>query len=279
MVLNQRSILIVLIFVLINCVNEPSTPIFEEQIIINAYLYVGQGVDSVYISRTLKINEQYTYDKAAVIGADVMLSVDNQSYQLYEYSNKPGAYFLPADSLIVTPGKEYFLKIESENKIIQASTKAPNPVKINRISTDTTEHLGPQFELFWDKVANAAGYIISTKAKSTKELVDLGAIGEHRLEMVDYDTLKAFPNVVNFPATDLDTLFQLPWFMFWYYGEYTVKLYAIDQNLLDLATSPSIYQPQSSEFEQPIYHINGGIGILAAVSVDSLIVYVNKPDQ
>jgi len=264
------------VLITLNCTTEPSEPIFKEQVIVNAYLYVDKGIDSVFVSKSLGIEEPYSYEKAAVNTADVFISVDNKTYQLFEYIEKPGAYYLPYDSLVVTAGKEYRLEIHVGEKIVRANTTAPAQVQIDSINTDTTDHLGTQFELFWHKTDWAAGYLVSAIAKSTSELVDLGAIGDARLGMFDDDTLKAFPQIMNFPVNELDTLFQMPWFMFWYYGESNVKLYAIDQNLFDLSTSPSMFQPQSSEFEQPTYHVDGGIGIFAAVSVDSVQVYVRR---
>jgi len=80
--------------------------------------------------------------------------------------------------------------------------------------------------------------------------------------------------VSNFVLGDQDSELEIPWFMFWYYGEYTLKLYAADQNLYDLSSSQVMYASQSSEYEQPNFNISGGIGIFSAISVDTIRIEV-----
>jgi hypothetical protein len=283
--LNTMICAIILLALNLNtCSKKPTSPELKEEIIINGYLYVGSGVDTVYINKSLNIESPYSNEASAVSSDSVFITVENKTFRLLEYEDKPGAYYLPSDSLIILPGKTYFFKALIGNKIVRASTLAPEQIHINSINTDTSYYPFPnptkstQFKISWNKSEYAAGYQIAVISKPPYNLVDFGMekLVEERLKTVDYDTLKAFPTVTDFPVNIFETSIDLMWIAFCYYGDYTIKVYAADQNLWDLSTSAVVYVNQSSEYEQPTYHIDGGYGIFAAVSVDSVHVFVKK---
>lgn len=268
------------------CTRTPTEPIFEQDIIVNAYLIVGHGIDSVFIGKSLPIQEAYSEAEAAISTVEISITVDGHAYDLTEYDDRSGAYFLPEDSLIVTPGKTYHLEVIADGRRVRASTTAPGQVRIQSLNTDTSYYPYPEpekatrFEITWNPVDLAAAYEVSIISKTPVELVDFGMdqLVEHRLEAFDYDTLKAFWPTTDFPVGKNETSIEIPWFVFGYYGAYTLKLYAIDDNLWDLAASGVVYAPQSSEYEQPVYNVEGGIGIFSAVSVDSVHIHVKKQE-
>lgn len=278
------SAILFIVLYLTSCSNELTSPELKEEIIINGYLYVGSGVDTVYISKSLNIDSPYSNEASAVSSDSVFIAVDNKTFRLLEYDDKPGAYYLPSDSLIIIPGKTYHLKVRLGKKIVRASTRAPEQIHINSINTDTSYYPYPdpeksiQFKISWNESEYAAGYQIAVIAKPPYNLVDFGMekFVEERLKAVDYDTIDGFPPVNDFPVSIFETSIELVWIAFCYYGDYSIKVYAVDQNLWDLSTSAVVYVKQSSEYEQPTCHIEGGYGIFAAVSVDSVHVHVKK---
>ena len=286
LILFGLSLLLCGIFYITNCTQEPTAPKFQEEIIINGYLIVGHGVDTLHISKSLHINEEFSYAVAAVSTDSVFISVDNHAYRLLEYPRKPGAYYLSKDSITVTPGKKYDLIVHVDGKTLRASTIAPEQIRIQTLYPDTSYYPYPdpgksaRFTLTWEKTDYTAAYEVSVIAKPPYDLINWGLdqLVQHRLEMYDCDTLRAFWPVHDFPVGINETSVDISWFAFSYYGDYTIKLYAMDDNLWDLAASSSVYMPQSSEFEQPVYHIDGGLGIFAAVSVDSVHVYVKRQE-
>ncbi|MCJ7813487.1 DUF4249 domain-containing protein [bacterium] len=269
---------------LIHCTQEIISPEFIEEIIVNGYLIVGQGVDSIYVQKTLPIDADYSYDAASVSTDSIFISVDKQRFQLSEYTDKRGAYFLPKDSLIVTSGKTYNLEVFVDNKTIRASTMAPGQVHIQSLNADTSyypypdQSQGTRIQISWNPAEFTEAYELSVIAHPPYNLVNFGMsrIVEDRLDAFDGDTLKAFPPINDFPISKDETSIEISWYMFCYYGDYTIKLYAIDKNLWDMAVSSVLYMYQSSEFEQPIYNVEGGLGIFSAVSVDSVYVHVKR---
>lgn len=280
------GLFIVAVLYITNCDQSIVLPEFIEEIVVNGYLIVGQGVDSVYVQKTLPIAESYSYDAASVSTDSIFISVDDRRYRLSEYGDKSGAYFLSSDSLIVTPGKTYHLEVTVDDKVVRASTTAPGPVEIQSLNVDTAIYPYPiqnqttRFQISWDPADFAEAYELSVIAHPPYDLVDFGMdrIVKDHLDTFDGDTLKAFPPVNDFPVGKYETSVEIPWFVFCYYGDYTIKLYAADENLWDLSVSAVIYMYQSSEFEQPVYNVEGGIGIFSAVSVDSVHVHVKKQE-
>jgi|GEM_PF-1286553 len=271
---------------LINCVSSPTEPGFQEDLIINGYLVVGHGVDSIFVSKSLPIAEPYDDTQAAVSGASVMISADGHSYRLLEYDDTPGAYYLHEDTLTITPGKQYDLEVRVEDKVLRSSTVAPEQVHIVSLNNDTAYYpypessMSPRFQITWNPTEHTAAYDISIIAKPPYELVDFGMekLVESILEEYDNDTLRAFRPVHDFPVNNNQTSAEISWYAFSYYGDYTIKLYAIDENLWDLVACNVVYTPQSSEFEQPVFNIEGGLGIFAAVSVDSVHAFVKRQE-
>lgn len=280
------TLLLCAVFLLTNCTTGLIEPEFKEEIIVNGYLIVGNGVDTIHVSKSLPIDEDYSYEAAAVSTDSVFISVDDRTFRLLEYDTKPGAYHLQKDSMTITPGKEYCLEVCVEGKTIHASTIAPEQIQIQGLNTDTSYYPYPdpdkstRFQLSWNETDFTAAYEFSVIATPPYDLVDFGMdqLVENRLEEFDNDTLLAFWPVHDFPVSKFETSVEIPWFAFSYYGDYKIKLYAIDDNLWDLAASSVIYMPQSSEFEQPVYNVDRGLGIFAAVSVDSVHVHVKRQE-
>ncbi len=280
-------VLFITVGLLFYCTSSPVTPSFNDSLIVNAYMTVGQAIDSVRVSRSLPLNQSYTQTAAAVSTDSIFITVDGHRFQMIEYDFHPGIYYLPADSHIVTPGSSYRLDVNADGQNLHASTQAPGQVEITHLNTDTTYYpipdpsLSENFYLEWTPTDWTAAYEISVIAQPPYELIDWGIdqMIEHRLEETGYDTLRAFEPVSDFPVSENESSVDISWFAFCYYGDYTIKVYAIDENLWDLVASSGVYGPQSSQFEQPVYNIDGGLGIFAAVSVDSIRVHVKKQDE
>jgi len=259
-------------------------PEFEEFLIVSGYLMVGHGIDSLFVSRNISVYEIYTDEKAAVTADSVCIDTEGKSWRLEEYAGRKGVYHLPADSLIVTPGKTYGLRVYAGAHFVRASTLAPDSISIISLSTDTTTFpypnplLGQPVTISWTASDSAAGYDISVIARTHRQLVEIGFedLIQQALAMNDFDTLGTFPPVRDIPVGLSTTSLTIFWDSFYYYGDYTIKVYAVDANFWELAASGVMYQGQSSEYDQPVYTMEGGYGIFAAVSVDSAHVHILK---
>ncbi|MFQ6618964.1 MAG: DUF4249 family protein, partial [Fidelibacterota bacterium] len=153
---------------------------FQEEIVVSAYLYVGSGIDSLFLNRSMDIGLEYTPEAAAISNAIVKVSVDGRTYQLLEYDEPPGVYFLPEDSLVIESGKLYELEAIVGDKTIRASTLAPDPIHIDSLKVGNSHlrssfYLGPKFTIYWSETEGAEGYLIATISDTSNyRYVDIG---------------------------------------------------------------------------------------------------------
>ena len=75
---------------------------------------------------------------------------------------------------------------------------------------------------------------------------------------------------------------RMPWFIVGFAGRHVIRVYAVDKNWFDLIRSvPEFYQDDDDgafqqgglagdNFERPLFHVDGGIGIFGSASVDSV---------
>ncbi|MDA0712072.1 MAG: hypothetical protein O3B73_17885, partial [bacterium] len=94
----------------------------------------------------------------------------------------------------------------------------------------------------------------------------------------DYAHLDRFGSSPAFEARDGNL--RLPWFAVAFAGRHVIRIYAIDRNWFDLIRSvPQFLGDDGSlqagglagdNFERPVFHVDGGIGIFGSASVDSL---------
>lgn len=85
-----------------------------------------------------------------------------------------------------------------------------------------------------------------------------------------------------------DGLVRLPWFAVFFEGPYLIKVYATDENWYDFVrTTPSLAQGNNfggnagDSFTPPAFDVEGGIGVFASASVDSIgfCVWTDAPDS
>ncbi|MCC7262878.1 MAG: hypothetical protein IT369_10185 [Candidatus Latescibacteria bacterium] len=78
------------------------------------------------------------------------------------------------------------------------------------------------------------------------------------------------------PIADTRGQVSLPWFSVAYAGRHLFKVYALDQNWFDYlrtnpATNPGFGSGLAGDnFERPLFHVEGGIGLFGSASVDSV---------
>lgn len=92
----------------------------------------------------------------------------------------------------------------------------------------------------------------------------------------DLDRVNGSPPLVG------DGTLRLPWFAVFFEGRYKVKTFAVDTNWYDLLRSdrelasggPGFGGNAGEDFQRPIFHVEGGIGLFGSASVDSIGFYV-----
>ena len=116
-------------------------------------------------------------------------------------------------------------------------------------------------------------------------VIDSDLVGEG--DRLDYERYGSSPALAA-PDGNL----RLPWFAVAFAGPYVMRIYAVDKNWFDLIRSvPEFFQDDDDRalqpgglagdnFERPLFHVDGGIGIFGSASVDSVgFVVLPRPSQ
>jgi len=287
-------------FALLSCSEQPIEPPFSEKLVVNGYLRLGSGVDSIVVSKTIAIEQKFDAASSRVSGAIVRLRrAGDHWFTLAEYPpaiiGAGGVYFLPAESLRVESGQTYELQVTALGQTVTASTTVPPQIsllEVNRglrygdrplfASGDTIEYVSgksfadaPFFSLFWSPLPGVKLYRVIADADN------------HDFSNIIRDTTTA-ANIFKGDLKKREEPFgfniaytpdfnpqraRISWLYFSYYGWHTLRLLAMDEAYTRYMQGQL---DDNSQKEMPKSNILGGYGIFASYSEVNLRVYVKK---
>ena len=108
---------------------------YNEQIVVGAFLYANEPIDSIVLHRTTPFGSYYDDLDYAVDSAQVTVTVDGVPHVLQPGARK-GRYFLPASELIVQGSKTYTLSISAPDyqtggrHSLSGTTTVPMPIHL-----------------------------------------------------------------------------------------------------------------------------------------------------
>ncbi len=267
------------------------------KIVIDGYLYPGQKVEKIKITRNIPVN---TYpDPASLIlfNSDVRIT-DLQNGKEYKLTyNFQKLYFeYNGNDLIIGYDKSYKLSVSSmiDGKSLSASSTTLVPRKgfkiidelsssksINYRETDPTGNEKKISITF--SPSHGTGYyffsIVSLNASDSSFIynnpyvqVKNSDVGKN-LDQYRY-RFRWLQNV-NWEGTFVS--YSLEWINFWFYGDYRIIVYACDENFRLYNQTYKNVQEFDGNFHEPRMNINGdGIGIFGSAITDTLYIKVNK---
>lgn len=297
------------LLVFVSCSEEPTAPDFKPKLVVNGFLKLGSGVDSITVSRTVPIAQKFDPAISRVTDAIVRVRpVGGRWQQLAQYPPAPvrdaqgnviaqvgGVYYLPQDSLTVAAGMTYELSVSAFGESVTAQTTVPEQitvVEMNRgerlgnrplfFSGDTIEYVSgasfadtPFFTVFWNHVPNVTIYRMIADADNgdfTNLIRDTTTAAN-----IFKEDLKDREEPFGFNIAD-DVNLQpmrgrIIWLYYYFYGWHTMRLLAVDE-------AYAIYQQgqfaEGQVQETPRSNITGGFGVFASYSEVTWRVYVKK---
>ncbi len=266
----------VLTAVFTGCDN-PIQSAYQEQLVVDGFIYANEPVDSIVLHRTTPFGEYYDDLDYAVDSATVTITVDGVPHKLLPTGLK-GRYYLPASDLIVVGGKTYDLAIIAPNHqtggvhSVSATTTVPMPIHFSAIADSVR---GKTFTLDTNNLSNFAfvvtagpvdepnrEYLLSVQALDTTYGLIRHREGSDSLATMRYSNIATGPAIAVTPGL-------LSW-----YGPNLITFYAIDTNWSD-------YQKQligrgGTDYQPSLNHINGGIGVFGSAARDTVTIFI-KP--
>jgi hypothetical protein len=270
---------------------------------VDAMLYVDWPFPAIVLYRAQSAEAPFNAFSAAERGATVAVTTGSTTTTYVEVL--PGVYQPSGLIPTVEPETTYMLEVTSTagERLTAFTTtpprlRVPDWVLLNDDATTVDRRLR-NFEEIGDSVYTAPeNQLIHTEGLLEAWLAPVVAAGYQAgiyaldpdsgfvidpefLEDEDFEDFE--PNIASPPIVNSQTEIRLPWFAIYYKGRYKIKIFAVDENWFDLArTVPELAGGgggfggnAGDNFERPIFHVTGGIGIFGSASMDSVGFYVH----
>lgn len=269
-------------------------------LVLDAILIVDRPPPEIYVTETLAPGTPFTPEIAAVRDAEVVLTrQDGTTLSYVANPAVPGQYIFVGSALPILPETRYTLTVEaSRNRRATATTLTPKRfsaaswVVLNeqtlavQKTLKTFSELGsgvytaPENQVVYQRGLlearinrnGASAYQAALKS------LDLNSPRVIEADFLDEEDYAKLDRDNSSPALEAaDSAIRLPWFAIYWAGRYRITIHAIDRNWYDYIRS--IPQGESGfgvggnagdNFERPIFHVDGGIGLFGSGAADSV---------
>jgi hypothetical protein len=270
-------------------------------IVVDGTLIVGRPLPRILLRKTLSPAEPYDRAAAAVPGADVrIVEAGGAETILTDF----GLGFYEAQTPpLVKPRTEYQLVVRTaDGRTVTASTVTPDTFHVDDwVLLDQTSlairstlstyadfpsqpdsvYYAPSNQLVYqdgllearfprgDVIAFQVG--LQSLDVGSPYVIDADFLSEDDLAQLTRDSSSP-PLIAN------ENAIRLPWFAIFFEGRYRVRIFSIDRNWYDLARSLPEFGGSNGgfggnageNFERPIFHVQGGIGLFASGAMDEI---------
>ena len=270
---------------------------YEPKIVIEGYLYPGQPVRNIRITRNIPLNTASDPTSIVITNADVKLTdlQTNKNYQL-TFNVQKFSYEYSGNDLRIDYGNSYKLTVNAaiDGKSLSASSVTNVPKSGFKINPVLSE-LQPLYYRERDGNGNVKNFSI-TFSPSTG--TNFYAFSIAALDASDSTFIynNAYVNVSHDDVTknldgyryqliwlqDINSFgaeikYDLDWIHFWFYGKYRIIVYAGDDNYKNFVLTYKNVQEFDGNFHEPQMNMQGdGIGIFGSVIADTVYVSVKK---
>jgi len=267
---------------------------YVEKVVVQSWLVADEPLPVVRLSRTVPINEVYSFEKAALANALVDVRLLNASGQVERsftyYTSEPGIYLPIEADVIVEPLKTYELLVRISGKPdISAQTLVPGrflTVSQNNsvIKYQSTEQL--ELEVTRSMYPGRQNYYVFTIETLDPENADLtpfyaDVLNENQRKdvFINQSGILFEANTELNPVTN--TLkFKLPWIGVAFYGPTKITTNAIDDAMYNFIRTKDVQLGGSTlspgEINNVATNVVNGIGVFGSFARSSVNVMIEK---
>ena len=273
-------------------------PAEQGTLVVDATLIVDRPMPPIFIRQTIAPNVVYTQNAAAVNTAEVIITQGSSEYKyLPDPISSLGRYLPPVAPPFILPETEYRILVRFGGKEARAVTTSPKRFTIDQAFMIDVKTLDPVRDLItfrdnpntvFTAPVNQVPYLenlietrfqpINVKAYQVG-IINLETDSDFVIsgDFLDEEDFDNFERKSSSPPLEVaDGNLRLPWFAIAFAGRHIIKVFAMDDNWFDFARSSPETQNvgfgnlAGDNFERPIFHIDGGIGLFGSASVDSV---------
>jgi hypothetical protein len=254
--------------------DEAIDSVYEEELVLSAFLFAGETVDSVILERTTPFGERIDDDAIAVEGAQIVITTEGQSYNLLPIPGKKGRYYLP--DLIIQGGQKYEIDVRAGEHHLTSETVVPMPIRW----TGLNDSLPPSRVLYLDtnrfgdfRYGLTAGPKDYHSRQYMLQVTSLDVREENKIRSVPpgppVDT--SATSRYSFFKTSAD--FRILPGLISHFGRSKITIHALDTNWFDyhrmVFGSRGNYQPS-------LNHVKGGLGVFGSSARDTVQVWIRE---
>ncbi len=267
---------------------------YEPKIVIEGYIYPNRPVNDIRITRNFAIGQEIKKDEIALRTAEVTITeLDNGDIYPLSYNPGKGSFEYPGTDLIIANGVSYRINISAviDGNQLQASSVTTVPdagLEIDLVNSiygdlfyrqtdDNGQLISPRVN--YSQSPNSAFFLLSIASleASVESFIYENPFGFEIQEALDEGAkVEDFQYSARWtrPENEIDgnSVIELTWFQFWFYGNYRLILYAGDKNFYHFYNTQANVQEPDGNLHEPLFDIEGdGIGVFGSAVTDTIL--------
>ena len=271
---------------------------YSELVQVESYMIAGRTLPVVRVTQTLPLDQEYTFQAAALNGAVVTVSLLNENggvEEVFPYSmGAAGGIYLPLNDIYTVESRRTYridVSFVNRDEELTAETTVPDQISvINDVRDEVIYQSEEQLEIMLAPTVSTGNqnvFLFDTIASdpSFENLTPfyLAAVEDGDADIEDFfSNSSGLINEGNFDVMPDGTIsLNFPWIGAAFYGENIVVTNSVDRNLSELIRSQEVQLGGSTlspgEIPNLRYNIDGGIGIFGSISSDSVVTNFLRP--
>ncbi len=273
---------------------------YEEYVVLESYIVADRSLPVVRLSRTLPIDEEYSFQNAALSGANVLVTLldengdDAVSFNYMQRSQSFNGIYVPTNQdHRVIPRRTYRIDIDFNNRDdeLTAHTTVPDQISIINEIPERIEYRGDQqLEIVLSPTERTEAqnrYVFNAiKENPREDLLTpfyLASVADGDSDPEDFaNNSSGLINEGNFDIDDEGTTTLLfPWIGVAFFEENLIVINSVDSEMGEFLRSQNVQLGGSTlppgEIPNVRYNVEGGIGIFGSIASDTVSTFFSRP--
>jgi len=271
-------------------------------LVIDATLIVGDSFPTVLLSETGPADEVSRFAGTWVSDADIRIFSDTESIG---YANTGPGEYKTSSFISVQPRTTYRIDVRTtDGRFLTATTTTPGSFQMDRwvllddAGQSVVRDLAPfggmpdsavyeENQLTYSEGLLEAWYTPTAQPGYQIGILSLDLDSPLIInpDFIDDEDLADLERETSSPVIDgSDGKIRMPWFAIFFEGRYKIKVYTLDNNWFDFVRSNpdaggfGFGGNAGDSFPEPIFHVEGGIGLFGSAAVDSVgLTFLPRP--
>ena len=273
---------------------------YQEYVVLESYIVADRPLPVVRLSKTLPSDEEYSFQNAALSGANVLITLldengdDAVSFNYMQRSQSFNGIYVPTNQEhMVIPRRTYRIDIDFNNRDdeLTAHTTVPDQISIINEIPERIEYRGDQqLEIVLSPTERTEAqnrYVFNAiKENPREDLLTpfyLASVADGNSDPEDFaNNSSGLINEGNFDIDDEGTTTLLfPWIGVAFFEENLIVINSVDSEMGEFLRSQNVQLGGSTlppgEIPNVRYNVEGGIGIFGSIASDTVSTFFSEP--